>query len=481
MIPNSFDLNRSYDATRRTAQRKGLEGYDELRIVIESFRTGAIILDDHGRVAFANSQTTEMFGCQQKQLLGRPVETLIPQYFADPSGRPTSSAADLSGLRNDGSEFKVGVTKYPIRVNGTLLILRPITDITERKLSEQAFIDVSLQLLEANEQIRNMKCELEFENTDLKQQIRREGNHLEIIGQSQPILQTLMKVDQVAPTDATVLLLGETGTGKELIARAIHNSSKRKVQRMVIVNCAALPASLVENELFGRERGAYTGALTREIGRFELADRSTIFLDEIGELPLELQGKLLRILQEGDFERLGCSKTIHVDVRVIAATSRNLEAAVKEGKFREDLFYRLNVFPIRIPPLRERREDVPMLTWHFLRELGGKMGRDVESVQAATMKMFQGYAWPGNVRELRNVIERNLILHAGPVFEAGFEGVATPVIVGTTIEEVERNHIGATLARSSWRIRGLGGAAETLGLKPTTLEARMKKLGIFRQ
>ena len=218
----------------------------------------------------------------------------------------------------------------------------------------------------------------------------------------------------MAPTDSTVLLLGETGSGKELVARAIHKSSKRNTRPMVTVNCAALPASLVENELFGRERGAYTGALTREIGRFELADRSTIFLDEIGELPLELQAKLLRVLQEGEFERLGSSKTLHVDVRLIAATSRDLEGAVREGKFREDLFYRLNVFPIRVPPLRERREDIPMLTWHFLQLLGGRMGRDVETVRATTMKAFQAYRWPGNVRELRNVIERNLIIHKAP-------------------------------------------------------------------
>jgi formate hydrogenlyase transcriptional activator len=247
---------------------------------------------------------------------------------------------------------------------------------------------------------------------------------------------------------------------------------------MVNVNCAALPASLVENELFGRERGAYTGALTREVGRFELAHRSTIFLDEIGELPLELQAKLLRVLQEGEFERLGSSKTIHVDVRLIAATSRNLETAVMEGSFREDLYYRLNVFPILVSPLRERREDIPMLTWHFLRELGGKMGRNVEAVRATTMKAFHDYAWPGNVRELRNVIERNLIVHPGRVFEAELpHGICAVTSIGSTIEEVERSHI----ERSSWRVRGIGGAAKTLGLKPTTLEARMKKLGTVRK
>ena len=291
-----------------------------------------------------------------------------------------------------------------------------------------------------------------------------------------------MNAEQVAVTDSAVLLLGETGSGKELVARAIHKNSKRGSRPMVNVNCAALPASLVENELFGRERGAYTGALTREIGRFELANHSTIFLDEVGELPLELQAKLLRVLQEGEFERLGSSKTIHVDVRLIAATSRDLESAVREGKFREDLFYRLNVFPIRVPPLRERREDIPMLTWHFLKMLGSRMGRDVSSVRASTMKAFQAYAWPGNVRELRNVIERSLIIHQGTVFEADLpEGAGVSSVVGTKIEEVDRDHIFRILERTSWRVRGPGGAAEALGLKPTTLEARMKKLGIVRK
>jgi transcriptional regulator with GAF, ATPase, and Fis domain len=353
---------------------------------------------------------------------------------------------------------------------------------SERKLSEQALIDMNVQLLDANEKIRKMKEQLECENIYLKEEIKLEKNHAEIIGRSQAILQVLAGAEKVAATDSAVLLLGETGTGKELIARAIHKDSKRKHRLMVTVNCAALPASLVENELFGRERGAYTGALTREVGRFELADQSTIFLDEIGELPLELQSKLLRVLQEGEFERLGCSKTIHVDVRLIAATSRDLEAAVKEGKFREDLYYRLNVFPICVPPLRARKEDIPMLTWHFLHKLGERMGRDVESVKAATMGAFQTYSWPGNVRELRNVIERNLIIHPGAVFEAELpERTGEIIEAGTTIEEVEKNHICLILRRSGWRIRGRGGAAEILGLKPTTLEARMKKLGIVRK
>jgi PAS domain S-box-containing protein len=355
-------------------------------------------------------------------------------------------------------------------------------DITERKESEKALINANERLVEANRQIENFKEKLKNENVYLQEEIKVERSHQEVVGQSQAIRRVLMNAEQVALTNSTVLLLGETGTGKELIARAIHRNSKRRDRLMVKVNCAALPATLVENELFGREKGAYTGALTREIGRFELAHESTIFLDEIGELPLELQAKLLRVLQEGEFERLGSSRTIRVDARLIVATSRNLEAAVREGKFREDLYYRLNVFPIRIPPLRERREDIPMLTWHFLRDLGGRMGREIETVRASTMNSFECYSWPGNVRELRNVIERHLITYNGPVFEAELPPMIRPVASAEdTAVEVERNHIHRVLERTGWRIRGHGGAAETLDLKPTTLESRMRRLGIFRQ
>jgi len=278
-------------------------------------------------------------------------------------------------------------------------------------------------------------------------------------------------------------VLGETGTGKELIARTIHEHSLRKGRVMVKVNCAALPATLIESELFGREKGAFTGALTREIGRFELANGSTILLDEVGELPIELQSKLLRVLQEGEFERLGSSKTIKVDVRVIAATSTNLQQAVQEGKFREDLFYRLNVFPITVPPLRERQEDIPPLVWHFLDLLCQQMGRSIETVHSATMDAFKGYYWPGNVRELRNVIERFLITNTGSVFRAKLPPVEVSGGGGVrpqTFEEVERDYLLSVMEMVGWRVRGEGGAAQILGLKPTTLESRMQKLGLSR-
>jgi formate hydrogenlyase transcriptional activator len=338
-------------------------------------------------------------------------------------------------------------------------------------------------LRDAYREIEQLKSRFEKENVYLREEVKLEHHHREVIGDSAGIRRVLKSAEQVAGTDATVLLLGETGTGKELIARTIHDTSRRKSRIMVKVNCAALPASLVESELFGREKGAFTGALSQEIGRFELANGSTILLDEIAELPLELQSKLLRILQEGEFQRLGNPRTIKVDVRVVAATSRNLQEAVRAGKFREDLFYRLNVFPITIPPLRERREDIPELVWHFVNELSHRMGRSIESIQASTMEAFKTYHWPGNIRELHNVIERFLITSTNAVFGGDLRIFENPAAGALTekSEDVERNHILHVLEMVGWRVRGAGGAAEILGLKPTTLESRMQKLGITRR
>lgn len=494
VLAKALACNNIDSELRRNQEQKPLEADERFQLAIESFPMAVILSDERGEIVLLNSRAAEAFGYERGELPGRSIEMLIPprfrkaqnafhpEFVAHPTASSMGTGSTVCAMRKDGNEFQIEVALTPMQIDGNLFILRAITDITERRLAEQAMVDLNVQLLEANEQIREMKEHLELENLCLKQETRLEANHFEIVGGSDAILRVLMNAEKVAATDSTVLLLGETGSGKELVARTIHRNSKRKARLMVNVNCAALPATLVENELFGRERGAYTGALTREVGRFELADRSTIFLDEIGELPLELQSKLLRVLQEGEFERLGSSKTIHVDVRLIAATSRDLEAAVKEGKFREDLYYRLNVFPIRVPALRERREDIPMLTWHFLRELGCRMGRDMQTVRATTMKAFQNYSWPGNVRELRNVIERSLIINSGSVFEAELpeRGSVMPSS-GTAIEDVERSHIRCMLERTSWRVRGRGGAAEVLGLKPTTLEARMKKLGIVRK
>jgi transcriptional regulator with GAF, ATPase, and Fis domain len=319
----------------------------------------------------------------------------------------------------------------------------------------------------------------------LQQAVRLKSNCAEIIGQSTAIRKVLSQVEQVARTGSTVLLLGETGTGKELLAGAIHARSPRHPRPMVTLHCAALPATLIESELFGRERGAYTGALTGQAGRFEQADGSTLFLDEIGELPPEMQVKLLRVLQEGRFERLGGSRTLRADVRLIAATNRDLSRAMTEGRFRNDLYYRLNVFPVRLPPLRERREDIPLLVWAFVKELAPAMGKTIESIPRESLEALRQYDWPGNVRELRNVIERALIVCPGPVLHAEPPPAVSPgdeePAPAQTLEEVERRHIRSVLERNGWRVSGRHGAAEVLGLKPTTLESRMARLGIRRE
>ena len=338
-------------------------------------------------------------------------------------------------------------------------------------------------LRRAMAEIRELKDRVELENAYLRQEITVSRPHEGVVGESAAIKRVLSQVEQVAGTAAAVLLLGETGVGKELIARALHRLSQRHDRALVKVNCAALPSALVESELFGREKGAYTGALTRQAGRFEVANGSTIFLDEIGELPLELQAKLLRVLQDGELERLGSTRTIKVDVRVIAATNRDLANEIRAGRFREDLFYRLNVFPIAVPPLRERQEDIPLLVWAFVREFEVTMGKRIETIPRKSLDALVAYPWPGNVRELRNVIERAMIVSSGAALRveipAGPESLS-PEDDGSRLAEVERRHILAVLERARWRIRGPQGAANVLGLKPTTLEARMAKLGIKR-
>ena len=299
------------------------------------------------------------------------------------------------------------------------------------------------------------------------------------MGQSAAMEKVLTEAKQVAGTDTTVLLLGETGTGKELLARAIHRMSPRKDRALIKVNCAALPPTLIESELFGREKGAYTGAMTRMTGRFELADKSTLFLDEIGELPLDLQSKLLRVLEEGEFERLGSTKTQHVDVRIIAATNRNLEQEIKDGKFRQDLFYRLNVFPVVIPPLRERPEDIPLLVRSIVKEFQKKLGKEIENIPKKTMQALQSYLWPGNVRELRNIIEHAMILCKGETLNVDLPAsMPSETVAAGKLENIERAHIIEVLNQTGWRISGSGGAAEILGLKRTTLNSKLKKLDI---
>jgi len=330
-------------------------------------------------------------------------------------------------------------------------------------------------------EIEDLKQRLEQENVYLKEEVKVLADHSEILGQSVGMKHVLAQAEHVAQTDSTVLLLGETGTGKELLARAIHRMSLRSDRPLVTVNCASLPPSLIENELFGREKGAYTGAMTKMVGRFELAHGSTLFLDEIGELALDLQSKLLRVLEEGTLERLGSTTSLHVDTRIIAATNRDIEKEVAAGKFRKDLFYRLNVFPIGIPPLRDRSGDIPLLAWEFVREFQKKQGKLIDKIPRKTMEAMLEYAWPGNVRELKNVIERAMILSKGATLSIQLPmGESSTKEVTGNLENVMRNRILAVLKHTNWRIGGRNGAAEILGLKRTTLYSKMKKLDIHR-
>jgi formate hydrogenlyase transcriptional activator len=359
--------------------------------------------------------------------------------------------------------------------------LRLIAEIFQSALERQR-ADGELQRTLA--ELCALKDRLAQGNAYLRREAVAHAGFGRIIGESGALTGVLGQVDRVARTDATVLLHGETGTGKELLAVAIHQLSARRDRPMVRVNCAALPATLVESELFGREKGAYTGALTRQAGRFELAQGSTIFLDEIGDLPLDVQVKLLRVLEVREVERLGDPRPIRVNVRVIAATHQNLLSLVRAGKFREDLYYRLNVFPIAVPPLRERPEDIPRLVWAFVEELSGALGVKVEGIAAESMARLQAYAWPGNVRELRNIVERALIVNSGSLLRIEIpevpEAVAGAPARSDLLADVERRHIVAVLERTGWRIRGKLGAAKALGLKPTTLETRAARLGIMR-
>ena len=328
-------------------------------------------------------------------------------------------------------------------------------------------------------EVERLRDQLQAENFYLRRETQERLGTGIIVGQSPAVRRVLDQVRQVAATDSTVLLLGETGTGKELFATQIHELSARRGRAMVRVNCSAIPATLMESELYGREKGAFTGALARQIGRFELADHSTIFLDEIGELPQDVQIKLLRVLEERQIERLGSPRAIRVDTRIIAATHRDLEQRIADGTFREDLFYRLNVFPIKVPPLRERLEDIPLLVWRFVDEFSKAFGKRIDAISRDNMATLQQYTWPGNIRELRNVVERAMIVATGPRLSLT---LPTPTTAATRrsvkLADVEKEHIRSVLESTGWRIRGTGGAADRLGLKPTTLETRLAKLGL---
>jgi formate hydrogenlyase transcriptional activator len=415
--------------------------------------------------------------------------------FNDLSELPPDAAPDLPayaamGARSclmiplfTGEEVRHIVVLQTMEGGGTLakeyvprvrVLAEILVNALERKNAEE-------QLHRALEEVRQLRDQLEHENMHLRREVKQMYGHSRIVGQSAAIRGALAQVEHVAPTPSTVLLLGETGTGKELFASAIHELSSRKSRAMIRMNCAAIPIPLIESELFGREKGAYTGAISKQIGRFELAHGSTLFLDEIGELPPDIQVKLLRVLQEKCIERLGNPKSIPVDVRIITATNKDLEKAVREGKFREDLYYRLNVFPISIPPLRERREDIPLLVWAILEEFSTALGKHIDAISQSTMDALVRYSWPGNIRELRNVIERAMILATDSKLRVQ---VPNPTngrpVQSFALEDVERKHFLSVLDMTGWRVRGKNGAAEILGLKPTTLTSRLARLGIRR-
>jgi formate hydrogenlyase transcriptional activator len=353
-----------------------------------------------------------------------------------------------------------------------------------RQVANQIAITVENAL--AYGEIQELKDKLAQEKVYLQDEVRSELSFNEIVGKSVALRRMLMLVETVAPTDSTVLIYGETGTGKELIARAIHNLSPRCSNAFVKLNCAAIPTGLLESELFGHEKGAFTGAIAQRIGRFELANRGTVFLDDIGEVPLDLQSKLLRVLQEREFERLGSTRTLRTDARLIAATNRDLSAMMEEQKFRSDLFYRLNVFPIHAPALRERAEDIPMLVRHFVQHFARRMNRKIETIPSETMEALSRYGWPGNIRELQNLIERAVILSPGSVLQVPLRDLDSHPTPGQvngkhqTLEDAERAHILATLKETRWVLSGPKGAATHLGMKRSTLQFRMKRLGIVQ-
>ncbi|MCH7724109.1 MAG: sigma 54-interacting transcriptional regulator [Bacteroidetes bacterium] len=469
-------------------------------LILQSVGEGVYGLDCNGHTTFVNNAAANMLGWQLEDLIGKRQHDIIhhtkidgshyevkdcPIYAAFKDGK-IHRIDDEIFWRKDGSSFPVEYISTPIiddkrKLMGAVVAFR---DITERKEAERAIQKSNTDLQNALVEVEQLKTRLEQENIYLQQEIKLTHNFEEIISRSKKFRKVLTQVEQVAATDSTVLILGESGTGKELIARAIHNISNRKERALVIVNCAALPSALIESELFGHEKGAFTGAFVSKIGRFELADGGSIFLDEIGEISLELQPKLLRVLQEGEFERLGSTKTTKVNVRVIVATNRDLRMAVEKREFREDLYYRINVFPINLLPLRERKEDIPLLAQHFLLKHGTRIGKQIGAITQKVMGALIDYSWPGNVRELENIIERAVIITRSNKLNLGD---SLPKNIGipqkeeiTTLDKNERSYILKALEFTNWKISGERGAAKLLGIKRTTLESRMKKLNIQR-
>jgi formate hydrogenlyase transcriptional activator len=488
------------DITERKKIEEALKTSEtNYRRLFEAAQDGILVLDaETGQISDVNPFMIEMLGYSHEELVGKKLWE-IGTFRDIEASKATSSELKSKGYvryndlpleTKDGRTIAVEFVSNVYIVDHHKVIQCNIRDITERKLigeslkkSHNELERQAVELRTALSEIQAMKEQLEVENIYFRHESKMKHQNENIIGQSDGLKYVLYRAEQVAPTNTTILILGETGTGKELIAAAIHNMSPRKERPLFTVNCAALPANLIESELFGRERGAFTGADSRRIGRFEVANGSTLCLDEIGELPLELQAKLLRVIQHHEFERLGSSQTIKIDVRIVATTNRDLDEEVRQGRFRQDLFYRLNVFPITVPPLRQRKDDIPLMVGSFIERFSRKLGKKITSISKETMKTLQDYPWPGNVRELESIIERAVILSPGPVLQLVDKlKISSPQISSAvrTLEETERNQILKILAETGWRIEGNDGAAAILGLHASTLRARMHKIGIVR-
>jgi formate hydrogenlyase transcriptional activator len=465
------ERKRAEEALRRSEQG--------LRSLFEFSPDAIIVSDKEGRITQVNAQVEKFFGYDRSELLGQPIEILIPERFrrthpahrkdynTQPRLRPMGGGLELYGKRKDGSEFPVDVMLGPAETAEGRVTLSIIRDLSETKKTEES--------------LRRTELEKRY----LEEELNPEHRFEDIIGESLGLKKVLKEAETVATTDVTVLILGETGTGKDLLAKAIHQLSSRRQRTLVKLNCAAIPTGLLESELFGHEKGAFTGAISQKIGRLELAHQGTLFLDEVGDLPLELQPKLLRALQEKEFERLGSTRTIPINARLVAATNRNLERMVAAKEFRSDLYYRLRVFPILIPPLRERREDIPLLVRYFVDKHARNLDRRIEMIPADVMQALTHWHWPGNVRELENFIERSVILSKGPSLRAPLRELELAEEADTqpdpTLESADREHILRVLREAKGMIGGPHGAAERLGLKRTTLNSKLKKLGIKRE
>ena len=470
------------DLTERKKSEEAVRRSEAQFRALFEFSPDAIIASDHGgRITGINARVESMFGYARGELIGQSIEVLVPERYRNshPSRRkeyagaarvrPMGAGLELYGRRKDGSEFPADIMLGPVDMAEGPVVLSVIRDLTEKR--------------EAEEALRKSELQKQY----LEEELNTEASFEEIVGESVGLKRVLKLVETVAATDVTVLIQGETGAGKEVFARAIHRLSPRNGHVMVKLNCAAIPAGLLESELFGHERGAFTGAVERKIGRLELAHEGTLFLDEIGDLPLELQPKILRALQEREFERLGSTKPIPVNVRLVAATNRDLAKMVAEGQFRSDLYYRLRVFPIHLPPLRERREDIPLLVRYFVDRHARKLYKKIETIPDDVMRALTRWDWPGNIRELENFIERAVILSKGPALRPPLselemaEAPAESSSKDMSLEATEREHILRVLRETKGKIGGSDGAAARLGLIRTTLNSKMKKLGIERK